>query len=201
MPIECVPASIPITPEGEVPATIAMTPMDQVPAISHGTHRRRGMFDKVRPIIDDALDAGLDLPAACAKALEWINRNGLIEDLVATYGTRLLSDLYRTGMASASWTPPGSEKASASAVNAGAAVFREYEAVVGKRIGDCRLADIRTLAAHRHGLAKANEAAAAVFDAIAKEMERTRSATVASCYKNRYEEFRQLYKRAGTPDA
>jgi hypothetical protein len=151
-------------------------------------------------VIDEAIDDGAaDLVAACETALAWLKREHLGEELLAEQGVRLLSDLYRNckpmgadSDAAATWTTPGGAKASADAVNRGLAIFREYESVVNKRFGDCTVADLKILVAHRHGLAEANARAAQGYLAVLKEVQRKKVPTVFDAFKDAPDRLREL---------
>lgn len=163
------------------------------------------IMDRVVAKIDEEIDAGSALIEACQSALDWIKREGLGEELLAAAGVRLLSDLYRNraGRPAATpeelpaetareWSSPGASKVAAAVVNRGMAIFRDYEAVVGKRLGDCTVKDLEAIAQHRADLATANRHSAACYRKVAKEVAARKAKTVQQAFKNDPDELRTM---------
>lgn len=157
------------------------------------------IVDRVLAKIDEALDEGLGHIDACQRVLEWVKRESLGDELLAECGVRLLSDLHRNRMGAmpSTWTVPGAAKVNADAVNRGWSIFRQYEAVVEKRLGDCTVEDLKAIAAHRDGLAKANAEAAANYRKVARKVQQAKAKTVHQAFKNDPGELRDLLNGDG----
>jgi hypothetical protein len=157
--------------------------------------------DHVRAKIQEGLDSGLDMPAACSETLSWIKREDLaaavLEEMGATalsYFWRLYEGQKRRQMAI------GSRKVEAADLNTEAAILDIHHFVNGKhmRLGDMTADDCTWVARFYRESSGAFLRRADVFTAIGRAVRTHKAKTVREAFAgSRITRLGDLYRKIG----